>query len=272
VIRWRGDGPTLLLTHGAGLCADIFDPVGPRLARDWNVIAVDLRSHGRSGGAADVDDHGIAEQTADLLAVVHELELQDVSVFGHSFGGLIALQALGEHPRRFRRVLAFEPAVPHPDEPREDAIERLDRNIGWILARDKRWPDTNALRQHFSDVRAYSEVGAEFIDALIDHGTVTSGDDGIRMRSGPDVEALLFRVAVEQVNGVGRREMLPTIGEQSVPVTLVCGDGSSFRLEMYQRVASLAGVPLHVITGGHFAPFRSADRFAGLIEEHLRVA
>jgi pimeloyl-ACP methyl ester carboxylesterase len=270
VTRWRGDGPTLLLTHGAGLCADVFDPVGPRLARDWNVIAVDLRGHGHSDVATDVDDHGITEQTADLLAVLDEYELDEVSVFGHSFGGLISLQAMAEAPDRFRRVLAFEPAVPHPDEADDTANERLERNVGWLLARDTQWPDADALRRHFSDVRAYSEVGPEFLDALIDHGTVPTGNGGIRMRSGPDVEAVLFRVAVEQVGGVGHRGRLPTIGDHRVPVTLMCGDGSSFRLEMYRRVAAVADISLEVTTGGHFAPFRSADRFVGLVEEHLR--
>jgi pimeloyl-ACP methyl ester carboxylesterase len=269
VTRWPGDGPPLLLTHGAGLCADIFGPVGPRLATDWDVFAVDLRGHGRSA-ATVVDGHGIMQQTADLLAVVHDYDLWGLSVFGHSFGGLIALQAAGEAPERFRRVVAFEPAVPHPAEAQDTATERLERNIGWILDRDTRWPDSDALRRHFSDVRAYSELGTEFVDALIDHGTVPTDNDEIRMRSGPDVEALLFRVAVEQVGGIGHRDNLATISDLAVPVTLVCGDGSSFRLEMYEQVASVAGAPLEIIEGGHFAPFQSADRLVGLIQEYLR--
>jgi len=266
VTRWRGDGSPLLLTHGAGLCADIFDPVGPRLARDWDVIAVDLRGHGRSSPA---EDHGIAQQTADLLAVIDNYRLDHVSAFGHSFGGLITLQAMSEAPERFVQVVTFEPAIPHPGETVAAATERLDRNIDWILGRESWWPDTTALRHHFSTVRAYSELGREFVDALCEHEVVPARNHGIELRSGPEVEALLFRVAVEQVGGIGHRDNLPTISDLAFPVTLVCGDGSSFRLQMYQQVASVTGVPLAVISGGHFAPFQSADRFVGLIQEHL---
>ena len=89
------------------MCADIFDPVGPQLAQDWDVIAVDLRAHGRSSPA---DDHGIAQQAADLLAVIDTYCPDPVSVFGHSFGGLITLQARSEAPERFARTVVFEPA------------------------------------------------------------------------------------------------------------------------------------------------------------------
>jgi pimeloyl-ACP methyl ester carboxylesterase len=265
VTRWPGDGPPLVLTHGAGLGADVFAPVGPRLARHWDVSAVDLRGHGRSGGSGD---HEIAPHTADLLVVIEELDLADIHVFGHSFGGLIALQAAVEAPDHFTRVAAFEPAIPHPDETPDAAAQRLEQNTGWILARDAWWPDVGALRRHFSTVRAYSELGGEFVEALIDHGTVAV-DGGIRLRSGPEIEAELFRVAVAQSGGVGHRDRLSTLGTGAVPIALVCGDGSSFRLDMYRRVADRAGIELDVIHGGHFAPFQSADRLVALIEEHL---
>ncbi len=263
--RWPGDGEPLLLTHGAGLGADVFSPAGPRLARRWDVYAVDLRGHGRSDGDGD---HEIAPHTQDLLAVVDELDLSKAHVFGHSFGGLIALQTAVEAPDRFAGVLAFEPAVPHPDETPTATAERLAQNTRWILARDAWWPDADALRAHFSTVRAYSELGTEFVDALITHGTVPE-NGGVRLRSGPEVEAELFRVAVTQAGGVGHRDRLSSLGTAAVPIMLVCGDGSGFRLDVYRRVAALAGVGLDIIPGGHFAPFQSADRFVALIEEHL---
>lgn len=88
---WRsGQGPPLLLVHGA--TADhgtTWRFVTGELARRFTVYAMDRRGR---GGSADAAEHDLAREAEDVAAVVTSIGAP-VSVLGHSYGGLCALEA-----------------------------------------------------------------------------------------------------------------------------------------------------------------------------------
>ena len=88
---WRsGEGPPLLLVHGA--TADhttTWRFVQPELERRFTVYAMDRRGRGGSG---DGHAYELQREAEDVAAVVDSLG-QPVSVLGHSYGGLCALEA-----------------------------------------------------------------------------------------------------------------------------------------------------------------------------------
>lgn len=110
--RDEGSGRVVLLVHGLGASSRVFDalfsarPVGVRL------LAIDLPRTGRS-------QHWAATQP---LAIAHELQrlmdtkgLARFGVFGHSFGGLIALALAERIPERIEGLaLASVPALGLP--------------------------------------------------------------------------------------------------------------------------------------------------------------
>jgi magnesium chelatase accessory protein len=93
--RWHvqemGEGPVILLIHGAGGGAMSFRDLMPELARDFRVIAVDLPGHAltRLGTRQRQGLEPMAEDLARLLA--QEGILPDI-VVGHSAGAAIALR------------------------------------------------------------------------------------------------------------------------------------------------------------------------------------
>jgi len=96
-----GSGPPLVLLHGIGLDRHTWDPVVPILAREREVIAVDLPGFGESavlGGTPDV---------AALAAAVEALGIERPHVAGNSLGGRIALE-LGRRGS-VRSVCAISP-------------------------------------------------------------------------------------------------------------------------------------------------------------------
>jgi pimeloyl-ACP methyl ester carboxylesterase len=99
----HGDGPPLVLLHG-GLTRRYWDPLVPRLADDHTVIVPDRRGRGESG---DGEDYSIEREIADARAVVEAVEEPPV-LFGHSFGGLQAIEAARSAP--VAGVVAYEPA------------------------------------------------------------------------------------------------------------------------------------------------------------------
>ena len=83
-----GSGPPLVLLHGLGSCKEMWRPVIPLLARDRDVIAVDLPGFGASpAGPATIE--GLADAVAELA---DELGLDGWHVAGNSMGGGIALE------------------------------------------------------------------------------------------------------------------------------------------------------------------------------------
>lgn len=98
-----GDGPALLLIHGIGDSSDTWRPVIEDLAERYTVIAPDLLGHGRSEKPrADYSVAAYANGMRDLLSV---LEVDRVTVVGHSLGGGVAAQFAYQFPERCERLV-----------------------------------------------------------------------------------------------------------------------------------------------------------------------
>ncbi len=98
-----GSGPALLLVHGIGDSSDTWRPVFERLAEHHTVIAPDLLGHGRSEKPrGDYTVAGYANGMRDLLSI---LEVDRVTVVGHSLGGGVAAQFAYQFPERCERLV-----------------------------------------------------------------------------------------------------------------------------------------------------------------------
>jgi pimeloyl-ACP methyl ester carboxylesterase len=102
----HGKGEPLLLLHGGLGSIDMFAPlVLPALAKDRQVIAVDLQGHGRTTlGDRPINLIDIAN---DLSAVLKQLGYKSVDVMGYSFGGGAAFRLAVQHPEHVRRVVVI---------------------------------------------------------------------------------------------------------------------------------------------------------------------
>jgi len=88
-----GDGPPLVLVHGAAADHTTWRVILPLLARHFTIHAVDRRGRGASG---DTSPYAVEREFEDLAAVVDALVAETrapVALVGHSFGGRVALGA-----------------------------------------------------------------------------------------------------------------------------------------------------------------------------------
>ena len=123
IAYWRsGDGPPLLLVHGAAADHGRWRPVLPALEARFAVHALDRRGRGGSGDAAT---YAVEREFADVAAVIDALGAP-VNVLGHSYGALCALEA-ALLTRNVRRLVLYEPplAVAGPIYP-AGVVERLE--------------------------------------------------------------------------------------------------------------------------------------------------
>ncbi len=94
-VDWGEPGqPPVLLLHGGSAHARWWDFVAPHLAGRYRCVALDLRGHGDSGWPATLD-YRLAAHAGDVAAVTEALDLRDVAVVGHSFGGFVAMAFAG---------------------------------------------------------------------------------------------------------------------------------------------------------------------------------
>ena len=92
----HGTGRPLILLHGGLGAIEMFGPNLPALAKDRQVIAVDLQGHGRT---ADIDRPLSVELMADdIAALIRHLRLSRPDIMGYSLGGGVALQIAIRHP------------------------------------------------------------------------------------------------------------------------------------------------------------------------------
>jgi len=123
VLEWSEAGTPLVLVHGFGNEAHIWDDFAPLVAPHYHTIAVDLRGHGDSDHDPecryDYDHH-----VADLEAVTAALGIERLVLVGHSFGGRTSLLFAAKHPERTAGLVIVDIGPEH--DPRGTTRIRME--------------------------------------------------------------------------------------------------------------------------------------------------
>src|SRR5579862_7274494 len=101
-----GDGPPVILLHGAGGNSGNFGFQVPALVADHHrVIVIDSRGQGRS--TMGPGPLGYERMESDVIAVMDQLRIGRASFVGWSDGGILSLIVAMKHPDRADRIFAF---------------------------------------------------------------------------------------------------------------------------------------------------------------------
>ena len=98
----EGAGPPVLLIHGFIASGDLnwrMPGVVSLLAKDYRVITLDNRGHGKSDKPTDVGDYGV-KMVHDALRLLDHLKIARAHVVGYSMGGMITMKLATVAPGR----------------------------------------------------------------------------------------------------------------------------------------------------------------------------
>jgi pimeloyl-ACP methyl ester carboxylesterase len=100
-----GQGPGLIILAGGLQTAQDYLPLAAHLADRYTVYATDRR--GRNGSGPQGKDYTIEKECEDAITLLEKT--QTSFLFGHSYGGLIALNVARQYP--LTKIALYEPAV-----------------------------------------------------------------------------------------------------------------------------------------------------------------
>lgn len=243
-----GSGPPLVLVHGTAGDRDDWREVAPMFAEHFTVYNIDRRGRGESG---DADEHSLEREIEDATAVL-EAGGDGATLFGHSFGGAVALEA-ALRAETVDRLVLYEPVV-LPESEELFADEDLDE-VESLAADD---PDA-ALETFFREVVGVSE---EEIEGLRSSPQWETGTRTVRT-----VPREMRALASHAFDTAGYEEL-------ALPTDLVMGGQSPDHLrEATERVAALlpnSGL-IELAGMGHDGLITDPDRFGQLVVDLLVV-
>jgi 3-oxoadipate enol-lactonase len=103
---WK-PAPTVLLLHAAMGSARRYFAWVPRLARDYRVVRLDLRGHGRSQVPPDGQMLTLDRLVADVAELLDHLGCDKAHIVGNSAGGYLGQQLAMTQPARVRSLALF---------------------------------------------------------------------------------------------------------------------------------------------------------------------
>jgi len=105
-----GTGSAVILLHGFPEDWYAYHRVMPLLAKQFTVVAVDLRGIG--GSAATPGGYDAANMAEDVHQLAEELHLEHVYLVGHDIGGMVAYAFVRRYAETCRGVMLLDAPVP----------------------------------------------------------------------------------------------------------------------------------------------------------------
>lgn len=180
----HGSGKPLVLLHGGGsTIMSTFGRILPELAKEHQVIAVELQAHGHT---PDIDRPLSFEQDADdVAALLKQLRIEKTDLMGFSNGGTTCLQIALRHPERVNKlVLASTTYKRDGMQPgfwegmRNASLENMPRPLKEAYLEAN--PDPDGLRAMFdrdvARMMAFKDISDADIQAIQAPALVLNGD------------------------------------------------------------------------------------------------
>lgn len=233
-------GQRVIYIHGTGCNASVFAAHMRSMAREHEVVAIDLPGHGRSAGRGF---RGAADHAFCVAGLIEQLGWERCVVAGHSLGGGIALSLAIYFPRLVAALMLIDTGARLRVNPKIIELARKAARSGRELGADSRAGFATATPQAIVD-----EVNA-----------LTAGAD----------PAVKYRdwIADDTFDVMGR------LGQITVPVLAICGAEDPLTPLKYHEYLRdhLPDCRLEVIDGaGHWPFAEQVETFNASVGAFLR--
>ena len=105
--------PVVILAGGPGLNAVYMKPIWETLSKNYRCIVLDQRGTAKSKlTAVDSSKATVASYVNDLEALRKYLNVDQMTLIGHSWGGMLSMEYAARHPKSVRKLVLLDPGGP----------------------------------------------------------------------------------------------------------------------------------------------------------------
>jgi proline iminopeptidase len=257
--REVGQGQPIIILHGG----PDFDhtyllPDMDRLSNTFHLIYYDQRGRGKSATNVQPEEVSIESEMQDLERVREHFELESVSVLGHSWGGLLAMEYALRHPKHVSHLILMNTAPASADDfvlllqhrgqrPAAD-VARLN-----ALSADARYQegDPDAVAEYYRNHFRATLRQEEHLEKLIESLRSSFTKEGI-LKARKIEERLIHETWLSS-----EYNLMPDLQQLTMPALIIHGDHDHIPVECAAHIAE-------AIPGTRFALLKECGHFSYL--------
>jgi proline iminopeptidase len=257
--------PVIVLHGGPDFDQSYLLPELDQLAKSYRLIYYDQRGRGRSAEGVRPEDVTLASDIDDIDKVRQHFQLDTVTLLGHSWGLVLALEYAVRHPEHVSRLVLMNPA---PASARDFASFRkvYIREIGAEMDRQSAIIASPAYREG-DPAAVTARYRIHFKPALVrltDYERLMTRMQTDFYRQGAagivKARAVEDRLRAETWETPGY-DLLPRASELRIPTLVMAGDHDFIPVEFASHIAqAIPGAKLVVMKDcGHFSYLECPD-------------
>jgi len=225
--------PSLFFIHGSGSDHSAWSHQYGRLHKKYNIAAVNLPGHSRSGGGGESDVARYCLWVKNLLDI---LNLKDAVIVGHSLGAAIALRFAINYPQELAGIILVGGGMKMPVNPL--ILEFLKTNP--------------------------AEMPAEIIDLICKFSLAKENRSKFSAPLQKSISRAKVDVLYSDLSACNQLDLAQELGNIKVPSLVICGAEDKMTPPDFSRqlAAGISGASLEIVEGaGHMVMLERPSEF-----------
>ena len=251
-LDWGNAGrPPLIMLHGIGRIAHTFDHIAPQFTDRFHVIAVDMRGHGDSAWDPNAG-YLVEDYTKDLEALVSQLQLRNLTLWGNSTGGRVVQVYAGLHPDNVSALIVEDVGPERPRSIADGFARQVQQDAKGWASEEELLAQLKTGNQGISDdqLRTYAHFGTK------------RGADG----------RIIWKRDPNLAKGFVETELWQYVRKISAPTIYIIGGRSTIvPAETQERLKqTIKGVQIVTMPGlGHYPSEEKPAEFTAIVNSFL---
>ena len=266
-VRVIGKGKPIIILHGGpGMDHTYFLPYMDKMATHYQLIYYDQRAMGKSSTNLDSSSMSLALLIDDIEALRKELRIREVTILGHSWGGLLAMKYAIKYPKSIKSLILLN-SVSASKEFDQASFTTLNARMSKEDI-DKRNELVNSDGMKQGDPQVISDL---FRISFRNTFYNKSYADSLNLIFPKDY-SLRSGLLTHLFKDLGAYDLHPQLAELNVPTLIVHGDYDALPIEASEKLArSIKGSQLVVMRNcGHFPFVEARKEFKEIIVSFMR--
>ncbi|MBE4908407.1 2-succinyl-6-hydroxy-2,4-cyclohexadiene-1-carboxylate synthase [Bacillus luteolus] len=255
-VEIRGKGSSLLFLHGFTGSSQNWLPIVSMFEDTYQCILIDILGHGRTDSPANSKLYDIEKVSRDIISILDELLIDNVTLIGYSMGGRLALALAINYPQRINKLI-LESSSP-------GLLLESERNIrsenDLKLANDIRKNGIEWFVNYWEQIPLFETQ----------HSLSTEVKQAIRKQRLNNKTVGLVNSLIGMGTG-SQPSYWDRLGSLEIPVLLICGEVDQKFCEIAKQMSKkLPNAKVEKITGvGHAIHVEHPKFFGKIVSEFL---